>query len=155
MLVRATVEAALPRITRAFHAGDTARLRQLLGRALMAALLFAVALSALLLLAGDRLFAILFDGHAAIDRADILLIILALAALTLLSVSVYVQAALGRFGELLARSLPFLAGSLASAPLALLLWPDRFDLAFLALYALTLAGVAMLHLLSLRRLVRA
>ncbi|WP_254557115.1 hypothetical protein, partial [Salmonella enterica] len=52
MLVRATVEAALPRITRAFHAGDTARLRQLLGRALMAALLFAVALSALLLLAG-------------------------------------------------------------------------------------------------------
>lgn len=155
MLVRATVEAALPRITRAFHAGDTARLRQLLGRALMAALLFAVALSALLLVAGDRLFAILFDGRAVIDRADILLIILALAALTLLSVSVYVQAALGRFGELLARSLPFLAGSLASAPLALLLWPDRFDLAFLALYAVTLAGVAMLHLLSLRRLVRA
>lgn len=155
MLVRATVEAALPRITRAFHAGDTARLRQLLGRALMAALLFAVALSALLLVAGDRLFAILFDGRAVIDRADILLIILALGALTLLSVSVYVQAALGRFGELLARSLPFLAGSLASAPLALLLWPDRFDLAFLALYALTLAGVAMLHLLSLRRLVRA
>ena len=155
MLVRATVEAALPRITRAFHAGDTARLRQLLGRALMAAMLFAVGLSAVLLLAGDRLFAILFDGRAAIDRADILLIILALAALTLLCVSVYVQAALGRFGELLARSLPFLAGSLASAPLALLLWPDRFDLAFLSLYALTLFGVAMLHLLSLRRLVRA
>ncbi len=154
MLVRATVEAALPRITRAFHAGDTARLRQLLGRALMAALLFAVVLSALLLVAGDRLFAILFDGRAVIDRADILLILLALGALTLLSVSVYVQAALGRFGELLARSLPFLAGSLASAPLALLLWPDRFDLAFLALYALTLAGVAMLHLLSLRQLVR-
>ncbi|MEC3949304.1 hypothetical protein [Sphingobium sp. HWE2-09] len=155
MLVRATVEAALPRITRAYHAGDFARLRQLLGRATAAAMLFAIGLSAVLLAAGDSLFAILFDGRATIDRADIGLIILALFALTLLCVSVYVQAALGRFGELLARSLPFLAGSLASAPLALLLWPDRFDLAFLSLYALTLVGVAALHLMSLRRLVRA
>ncbi|MEC3911099.1 hypothetical protein U5A82_11645 [Sphingobium sp. CR2-8] len=155
MLVRATVEAALPRITRAYHAGDRVRLRQLLGRALAAAMLFALGLSALLLFAGDRLFSLLFDGRAAIDRADIMLIVLALAALTLLCVSVYVQAALGRFGELLARSLPFLAGSLASAPLALLFWPQRFDLAFLALYALTLVGVAALHLVSLRGLMRA
>ena len=64
-------------------------------------------------------------------------------------------AALGRFTHLLARSLPFLLGSLASAPLALLFWPGRFDLAFLALYALTLLGVAMLHLGSLKRLARA
>ncbi|BBF70396.1 MATE family efflux transporter [Sphingomonas bisphenolicum] len=155
MLVRATVEAALPRITRAYHAGDRVRLRQLLGRALGAAMVFAFGLSAVLLLAGDRLFAILFDGRATIDRADITLIILALFALTLLCVSVYVQAALGRFGALLARSLPFLAGSLASAPLALLLWPDRFDLAFLGLYALTLLAAAGLHLVSLRRLARA
>ena len=155
MLVRATVEAALPRITRAYHASDRIRLRQLLGRALGAAMVFAIGLSAVLLLAGERLFAILFDGRAAIDRADITLIILALFALTLLCVSVYVQAALGRFAELLARSLPFLAGSLASAPLALLLWPDRFDLAFLILYALTLLMVALLHLVSLRRLMRA
>ncbi|WP_207212369.1 hypothetical protein [Sphingobium cupriresistens] len=155
MLVRATVEAALPRITRAYHAGDRVRLRQLLGRALGAAMIFAVGLSAVLLLAGDRLFTILFDGRATIDRADITFIILALFALTLLCVSVYVQAALGRFGELLARSLPFLAGSLASAPLALLLWPGRFDLAFLGLYALTLLIVAALHLVSLRRLARA
>ncbi|WCP15152.1 hypothetical protein sphantq_03611 [Sphingobium sp. AntQ-1] len=154
MLVRATVEAALPRITRAYHAGDRVRLRQLLGRALGAAMIFAVGLSAVLLLAGDRLFAILFDDRATIDRADITLIILALFALTLLCVSVYVQAALGRFGELLARSLPFLAGSLASAPLALLLWPGRFDLALVGLYALTLLIVAGLHLVSLRRLAR-
>jgi O-antigen/teichoic acid export membrane protein len=154
MLVRAMVEAALPRITRAYHAAETARLRQLLGRAIGAAMVFAVGLAAVLLLAGDRLFTILFDGRAAIDRADLALIILALAALTILCVSVYVQAALGRFGALLTRSLPFLAGSLASAPLAMLLWPDRFDLAFLALYALTLVGVAGLHLLSLRGLVR-
>jgi O-antigen/teichoic acid export membrane protein len=155
MLVRAMVEAALSRITRAYHAGETARLRQLLGRALGAALAFAAGLGALLWLAGDRLFALLFDGRAAIDRADLALILLALGALTILCVSVYVQAALGRFGHLLARSLPFLAGSLASAPLAALLWPGRFDLAFLGLYALTLCGVAALHLLSLRRLVRA
>lgn len=154
MLVRAMVEAALPRITRAYHAGDKARLRQLLLRALGAAMVFAVALAAVLLVAGDRLFAILFDGRAAVDRADIGLIIIALAALTILCVSVYVQAALGRFRQLLARSLPFLAGSLGSAPLALLLWPDRFDIAFLALYALTLLGVAGLHLLSLKRLLR-
>jgi O-antigen/teichoic acid export membrane protein len=155
MLVRATVEAALPRITRAYHADDRVRLRQLLWRALAAALLFAVGLSVVLLVAGDWLFAILFDGRASIDRADIGLIILALGALTLLSVSVYVQAALGRFGPLLARSLPFLAGSLASAPLALLLWPGRFDIAFLAFYAVTLVGVATLHMASLRRLMRA
>ncbi|WP_093088411.1 hypothetical protein [Sphingobium sp. AP50] len=154
MLVRAMVEAALPRITRAYHAAETARLRQLLGRAIGAAMVFAVGLAAVLLLAGDRLFTILFDGRATIDRADLALIVLALAALTILCVSVYVQAALGRFGVLLARSLPFLVGSLISAPLAMLLWPGRFDLAFLSLYALTLVGVAGLHLLSLRALVR-
>lgn len=154
MLVRAMVEAALPRITRAYHAGDAVRLRQLLGRALAAALLFAAMLAAVLLAAGERLFALLFDGRAAIDRADLWLIVLGLAGLTLLCVSVYVQGALGRFGLLLRRSLPFLAGSLASAPLAALLWPARFDLAFLALYAVTLAGVALLHMASLRRLAR-
>ncbi|WP_300398570.1 hypothetical protein [uncultured Sphingobium sp.] len=155
MLVRALVEAALPRITRAYHAGDRPRLRQLLGRALGAAMLFALALAAVLWGAGDRLFTILFDGQASIDRADIGLILLALAALTIVSVSVYVQAALGRFAHLLARSLPFLAGSLASAPLALLVFPGRFDLGFLTLYALTLIAVAALHLLSLRKLARA
>ncbi|EAT06862.1 hypothetical protein NYF14_00170 [Sphingobium sp. 10 DY56-G10] len=155
MLVRALVEAALPRITRAYHAGDRPRLRQLLGRALAAAMLFALALAAVLWGAGDRLFMILFDGQASIDRPDIGLILLALAALTVISVSVYVQAALGRFAHLLGRSLPFLAGSLASAPLALSLFPGRFDLGFLTLYALTLIAVAGLHLLSLRTLARA
>lgn len=154
MLVRALVEAALPRITRAYHAGDKVRLRQLLGRALGAAMLFALALSAVLLSVGDWLFAILFDDRASIDRADLILIVVALLALALLCVSVYVQAALGRFFHLLSRSLPFLAGSLLSVPLARLLWPERFDLAFLGLYALTLLLAAALHAVSLRRLVR-
>ena len=64
-------------------------------------------------------------------------------------------AALGRFAHLLQRSLPFLVGSLLSVPLAGVFWPDRFDLGFLGLYALTLMLAAGLHLASLRRLVRA
>lgn len=154
MLVRALVEAALPRITRAYHAGDRVRLRQLLSRALGAAMVFALALSAVLLSVGDWLFAVLFDGRASIDQADLILITVALLALALLCVSVYVQAALGRFSHLLARSLPFLAGSLLSVPFARLLWPEQFDLAFLGLYALTLLLAAALHAVSLRRLVR-
>ncbi|WP_310223043.1 hypothetical protein [Sphingobium xenophagum] len=155
MLVRAVVEAALPRITRAYHAGDRTRLRQLLARSLGAGLVFAVLLSALLLGVGDWLFATLFDGRAMIDRTELALIVAALAALTIICVSVYVQGALGRFSTLLHRSLPFLAGSLASAPLALALAPQGFDLAFLSLYTLTLTGAAILHLLSLHRLARA
>jgi len=65
-----------------------------------------------------------------------------------------VQAALGRFSLLLRRSLPFLAGSLLSVPLVRSLWPQYFDSAFLFLYAATLAVVASLHALSLRRLMR-
>ncbi len=154
MLVRAVVEAALPRITRAYHAGDRARLRQLLARSLGAGLVFAVLLSSLLLGVGDWLFATLFDGRATIDRTELALIVAALAALTIICVSVYVQGAIGRFPTLLHRSLPFLAGSLASAPLALALAPQRFDLTFLGLYTLTLTGAAILHLLSLQRLAR-
>ncbi len=154
MLVRAAVEAALPRITRAFHAGDGPRLRQLMGRALAVALFFAVGASAALLLVGRWLFDRLFDGRAAIGLTELLLIDLALLALAVICVSVYVQAALGRFSLLLRRSLPFLAGSLLSVPLARSLWPQYFDSAFLFLYAATLAVVASLHALSLRRLMR-
>ncbi|KEQ54020.1 hypothetical protein BV95_01708 [Sphingobium chlorophenolicum] len=152
MLVRAMVEAALPRITRAFHAGDRARLRQLMGRALGVALFFAVGASAALLLLGEWLFAKLFDGRAAIDRIDLLLIDGALLALAVICVSVYVQGALGRFSLLLKRSLPFLAGSLLSVPLARMFAPERFDQLFLVLYTLTLFAAAVLHGLSLRRL---
>lgn len=155
MLVRATVEAALPRITRAYHAKDRARLRQLLGRALAVALFFATGLAGAVLTFGHWLFVKLFDGRADIDRADLSLIAIALVALALLSVSVYVQSALGRFTHLLHRSLPLLAGSLLSVPVAAILWPERFDLAFLGCYAATLIGVGVLHMISLRRLVRA
>ena len=151
MAIRAMVEAALPRITRAFHAGDRARLRQLLTRALTVATVFALTASAALLLLGQWVFTKLFAGRAAIEMVDLLLIDGALLALTMICVSVYVQAALGRFSHLLKRSLPFLAGSLLSVPLAML-FGQEFDQGFLALYALTMILVAALHALSLRRL---
>lgn len=154
MLVRATVEAALPRITRAFHAEEQARLRQLLLRALALALAFALAGSAVLLVAGRPLFDKLFDGRAAIDLTDLLLVDLSLIALAIICVSVYVQGALGRFCHLLVRSLPFLAGSLLSVPIARMIWPGRFDLPFLLVYALVLLLAAMLHGASLRGLMR-
>ncbi len=151
MAIRAMVEAALPRITRAFHAGDRARLRQLLTRELTVATVFALTASAALLLLGQWVFTKLFAGRAAIEKVDLLLIDGALLALTMICVSVYVQAALGRFAHLLKRSLPFLAGSLLSVPLAML-FGEEFDQGFLALYALTMILVAALHALSLRRL---
>ena len=151
MAIRAMVEAALPRITRAFHAGDRARLRQLLTRALTVAGVFALTASVALLLLGQWVFTKLFAGRAAIEMVDLLLIDGALLPLTMICVSVYVQAALGRFAHLLKRSLPFLAGSLLSVPLAML-FGEEFDQGFLALYALTMILVAALHALSLRRL---
>ncbi len=151
MAIRAMVEAALPRITRAFHAGDRARLRQLLTRALTVAGVFALTASVALLLLGQWVFTKLFAGRAAIEMVDLLLIDGALLGLTMICVSVYVQAALGRFSHLLKRSLPFLAGSLLSVPLAML-FGQEFDRGFLALYALTMILVAALHALSLRRL---
>ena len=154
MAVRAMVEAALPRITRAFHAADTARMRQLLTRAFIVALFFALAASAGLLLIGRWLFLELFDRRAEIDLIDLLLIAAALLALSVICVSVYVQAALGRFAHLLKRSVPFLVGSLLSVPLALALVPQWFDIAFLSFYTATLLMVAALHGVSLRRLLR-
>ena len=147
MAIRAMVEAALPRITRAFHAGDRARLRQLLTRALTVAGVFALTASVALLLLGQWVFTKLFAGRAAIEMVDLLLIDGALLGLTMICVSVYVQAALGRFSHLLKRSLPFLAGSLLSVPLAML-FGEEFDRGFLALYALTMILVAALHALS-------
>lgn len=154
MLVRATVEAALPRITRALHAGNEARLRQLMGRAIAVALFFAFCASMALLLFGSWVFEKLFAGRAEIGRSDLLLIDVALLTLSLLCVSVYVQTALGRFSHLLRRSLPFLAGSLLSVPVARIWAGEAFDLLFLLLYTLTLLFAAFLHLLSLRRLMR-
>ncbi|WP_336972372.1 hypothetical protein [Sphingobium aromaticiconvertens] len=154
MLVRAMVEAALPRITRAYHADDGTRFRQIIRRALGAGAVAALLMSVALLLFGQLLFAELFDHKAAIGLGEVALVCLGLAALAVICVSVYIQGALGRFRYLLGRSVPFLAGSLASVPLALMVGGVRFDDAFLAFYALTLVGTAALHGWSLYRLAR-
>ncbi|MEJ7925209.1 hypothetical protein WG908_00395 [Sphingobium sp. AN641] len=153
MTVRALVEAALPRATRAFHAGDAVRFRQIVGRALAGAAMMAFAAAVGLAFIGRWLFAQLFDGKAAIGAGEIALVALGLGALAIMCVSVYIQSALGRFRHLLWRSLPFLAGSLASVPLAAL-WVSRFDHMFLALYTLTLLGAGAIHAHSLRALTR-
>ncbi len=153
MTVRAMVEAALPRVTRAYHAGDIVRFRQIIGRALGAGALVAIGATGALLVVGPWLFAELFDGKARIGMTELLLICVALAALALICVSVYVQGALGRFSQLLGNSLPFLAGSLLTVPLATVLMPGRFDDGVLLFYTLTLLGTAALHGWSLRQLV--
>ncbi|MFC4595711.1 hypothetical protein [Sphingobium tyrosinilyticum] len=153
MIFRAMVEATLPRITWAFHANDAPRLHQLLIRAVGIAFLFALAASGALLMAGQWLFTMLFAERASIGIIDLLLIIGALPSLAVVCVSVYIQAALGRFNLLLKISLPFLAGSLLSVPLARLLG-EWFDMGFLALYTLTMLVVSGLHALSLLRLFR-
>jgi O-antigen/teichoic acid export membrane protein len=154
MTVRALVEAALPRITRAYHAGDGLRFRQILWRALAGAGVVAAGAAVALLGAGGWLFRELFDGKAAIGLAELALIAAGLAALSIICVSVYVQSALGRFGALLRLSLPFLAGSLASVPLAAMMTGWHFDDAFLVFYVLTLVGAAAIQARSLRGLAR-
>lgn len=153
MTVRALVEAALPRATRAWQAGDGARFRQIVGRALAGAGVMAAGAGAGLFLLGPWLFFELFDGKAEIGRGEIALIVVGLAALAVMCVSVYLQSALGRFGHLLVRSLPFLTASLLAAPLAAMVG-GRFDDVFLAFYALALVIAAVIHALSLRALVR-
>jgi ABC-type methionine transport system permease subunit len=75
-------------------------------------------------------------------------------ALAVICVSVYIQGALGRFTELLRRSILFLIGSLALAPLthAIAGTGERANLTFMVLMAALFVGVACLHLQSLRRL---
>lgn len=155
MTVRALIEAALPRLTSAFYEKRAARFRQLLRRALVIAGAAALAQGLVLIAAGKWLFAELFDGKAAIGSGELLLLLLLLLALSIVCVSVYLQAALGRFALLLRQSLPFLAGSLLSVPLALAVGGQGpFSGWFMAFYALTFCLAAALHALSLRRLLR-
>ena len=150
---RATIEGALPRLTRSWFAGDRAAFRRGLARALAVALGVALCADVLLLAVGQRLFALLFDGRAALGMGELLLLCALLLVLATICTSVYVQGALGRFGPLLRQSLPFLAGSLASVPLALGLHGDT-GLSYMAIYMLVFAGTALLHAAALRRLAR-
>lgn len=156
--IRAAIEAQLPRITAARFAGDRAGFDRLLGRACVVAGLIALVACGLLAAVGQRLFAHLFDGRAMLSLSELWLVCVVLLALALICVSVYVQGALGRFTELLGRSLPFLAGSLFLMPLAVALARVEpaigLDMGFMALNAALFVAVAGLHIRSLARLRR-
>lgn len=155
-LVRATIEAALPRITAAWYRGDARRFRQLLLRSVAVAVVMALAIGGALMVVGPPMVHALFDGKLAVDRFDLGLIDLLLLGLAVTCVSVYVQAALGRFGLLLRQSLPFLAGSLLCVPLAAFFATGAmpFMAVFPPLVVATYLGTGALHAFALRRLSR-
>lgn len=156
---RATIEGALPRLTRYWFAGEAAPFRAGLRRALLVALCVALCADIVLVALGQRLFTILFDGRAALGTGELWLLCALLLLLAVICTSVYVQGALGRFGALLRQSLPFLAGSLLSVPLALAAGGGtgvtaHTGLSYMMIYMLVFAGVAALHGVALRRLAR-
>lgn len=154
--VRATIEAILPGATRAFYSRDKAAFGAILRKATLTAMGIAVCASGLLLVLGQWLFHELYHGKTGLIITEISMICGALLALSFICVSVYVQGALGRFTELLCRSIPFLLGALALMPVTLMISrvTGRMDEVFMLLYASLFVGVAMLHLFSLRRLGR-
>lgn len=154
--IRATIEGALPRLTRHWFAGEERAFGRALLRALGVALALAASADLLLIAAGQKIFSVLYDGRADMLMTELLLLCILLAALAVMCTSVYVQGALGRFGQLLGQSLPFLAGSLASVPFAV--WfggsPREDDVPFMILYGLCFLGAGMLHARAMRRLAR-
>ncbi|WP_246351808.1 hypothetical protein [Sphingobium subterraneum] len=153
--IRATVEAVLPGLTSAWFRHDARAFGKRLLTASGVALGIAGCAALLLLAIGQRLFDELFGGRAHITLSEQGWLCVILMALALICVSVYVQGALSRFAPLLRQSLPFLAGSLLTMPLALGAG-QRGDhaSAFMAIYGAVFVATALLHIVALRRLLR-
>lgn len=155
--IRATIEAVLPRLTRAYFAHDRTVFSGLLRRALGIASGVVFCESVLLIFLGRRLFTKLFDGHAHIWPGELWMLCALLFALGVVCTSVYVQGALGRFQILLRQSLVYLAGSLLTVPVMLWISGGAGRVAegatFMGLYAGLFWVIALLHLFSLRRLI--
>jgi O-antigen/teichoic acid export membrane protein len=128
-VVRALTETMLPRLTRAGASHDQPALAQGLGRLVRLSLLASLALGGLILLTGPQLSAALFDGALVLSRTECAIIAILLFGLTLICVSVYARTGMGRFASLLTPSFLFVAGSLASVPVAMIL-PLPFGLGF-------------------------
>ncbi|MEZ5711349.1 MAG: hypothetical protein R3E11_01700 [Sphingobium sp.] len=154
--IRATIEGALPRLTRHWFAGEMEAFGRALKRAGAMALGIALCAGLVLIAIGQRLFAFLYDGNSSFEMIEVLSLCVLLAVLSIMSVSVYLQGALGRFDKLLRCSLPFLAGSLLAAPLAAVLHAQLtaqpIDHIFMAIYTLVFVAAALLHLASINRL---
>lgn len=152
-LARAIVETLLPRYTVAYY--GRALSAPLLRQILLVTLIMACLCAGGVIAFGRQLSAILFDEHYVATLAERTGIGVALAALGIICVSVYVQSALGRFGRLLPSAAVLLIGSLLVAPAAL--WIERsqalsFEQAFIALYALLFVAVSVVHWRSMRDL---
>lgn len=152
-VIRAFTEAALPRLTAAFHEGGMERARELVGRLRWLSLGAALALGAGLLVAGSVFSRVLFAGKAVLTLTELGLLAVLLLGLAMLCVSTFVHNALGRFALLLPPSIAFLVLSVASVLVARA-GGASFGLWFLALYALTHVLLAIRHEALLRRLVR-
>lgn len=155
MMIRALVESMLPKLTQAFHGGQSAVFHAALIRAIAVAVGLSLVAGVGLMLFGLTLAQALFDGKANITWFDMGLIAVLLLALSVICVSVYLQVALGRFALMLRQSLVLLAGAILSAPLAAACAPASdiaFGTLFLIFYTFGFVIVAVLHGLSLHRL---
>jgi O-antigen/teichoic acid export membrane protein len=156
MVCRALMEAAMPRLTAAYYAGEKGRFTGLLIRALVVAAGAAIGASAALGVLGKFIVTHLFDGKIDISFNEIALICLLMLTLSTICVSVFLQGSLGRFSIVLRQSIPFLVGSLLSVPVAVVVGPMiglSFSMTFLLIYTLVFVGTAALHGISLNRLV--
>lgn len=151
-IIRALVEAGLPRLTAAVHGDRQAEAGARLRHLVMLSTGCAVLLGGTLLAVGPALSGLLFDGHAVLDQVELAILAVLLLGLSLLCVSTYVHNALGRFVRLLPPSFAFLAGSVLSVPLAMALGLPLAP-AFLGLYALVHGLVALRHAFMLRGLI--
>ncbi len=150
--IRATIEGALPRLTRHWFAGESKAFRSTLTRAALVAIGVALCADMVLLAIGGRLFSILYHGTDHLWIRETWLLCLLFPSLAVVCVSVYIQGALGRFRQLLRLSLPFLAGALLVPAGAAMLSPGADRLVFMPLYAMLFSSVAMVHWWSLGRL---
>jgi O-antigen/teichoic acid export membrane protein len=151
-VIRALVETMLPALTRAHFAKDTATFRASLVGCLRWTLGLTLVAALAVMIAGQPLAHIIFDGNITLNIIELLCIMLLLVGLGVICVSVYVQNGLGRFGALVGPSFLFLLGSLLSVPLALWLLPTSLSLAFIALYAAVHMALALIHGRLLTRL---
>lgn len=157
-VIRALVEAGLPRLTNAVHDGRNERARQILARLVGLSLTAAGALGLVLIVAGPMLSDVLFAGKAVLTRGELTGLSVLLVGLAILCVSTYVHNGLGRFSALLPSSFAFLilsAFSVVGGMWAARMTGEPFALCFVVLYALAHVVVALRHGQMLQGAVRA
>ncbi|MGD9809881.1 MAG: hypothetical protein AB7U35_00925 [Sphingobium sp.] len=150
--IRATIEGALPHLTRLWFGGGGAKFGAALGRAVSVAIGVALCADLLLIAVGERLFLMLYHGTTDIWQRELLQLCVLQLALAIVCASVYVQGALGRFMHMLKLSLPFLAGSLLAPAIAALLAEGADRYVFMPLYAVVFIVTALAHGRSMARL---